>query len=120
MDLCVCGCGGGACIPQRKYERQRTDPLSQQQLEEVIRFSVNGTCGYPLEDALKKQSIGLDGRDEKMFGGYSCNSISIRLEVRSAASARSSNGADTYPQWLPYRRWTKQVSANCRASSYGH
>lgn len=29
MQVCVCGCDKGACIPQRGYERPRTDTVSQ-------------------------------------------------------------------------------------------
>jgi len=44
-------------------------------------FNVNGTCGYPLVDALKERYTGLDGRDDKMF--VDCTSyISLELEVR--------------------------------------
>ena len=115
---CICGCGGGACIPQREYERQRPDPLGPQELQ-VILFSVNGKCGYPLKDALVKRYTGLDGRDDKMFVGCT-SSISIKLKVRPAASARSYDGPETYPQWLPYEDWTKQVGADCRTSSRDH
>jgi len=80
-ESCLCGCDGGACIPQREYERPRTDPLSEDELQEMILFGVNGVCGYPLVDALKKQYTGLDGRDDKMFTNCK-SSISIRLEVR--------------------------------------
>ena len=94
MESCVCGCDGVACIPQREYERPRTDPLSAGELQEIIPFSVNGTCGYPLNDALKKQYTGLDGRDDKMF--INCkSSISIRLEVCLSASAQSNNGPES-------------------------
>jgi len=89
-DSCVCGCCGDACIPQREYDRPRTDPLSQHDLQEIIRFSVNGKCGYPLSDALRKRYRGLEGRDDKMFVD-SKTSISLRLE------------------WLPYGKWTKQI-----------
>jgi len=82
-----------ACIPQRKYNRQRTDPLREAELREVIPFSVNGVCGLPLADALKKQHAGLDGRDDKMFVDF-MSSISIRLEVRSSASTGSNNGLE--------------------------
>lgn len=82
----MCGCDKGVCFPQREYDRPRTDPLSQEELEETILFSVNGVCGYPLKDALKKQYTGLDLRDAKMF--INCkSSISIRLEVRPPTSA---------------------------------
>ena len=84
MDSCICGCGGSACIPQREYDRQQTDPLSVLELQEMIRFSVNGKCGYSLRDALNKWYAGLDGRDEKVFVD-SKSEISIRLEVRPAA-----------------------------------
>jgi len=86
MELCICGCGGGPCIPQREYERQRTDPLSKTDLQEMIRFKVDGECGYPLKDALKKRYTGLDGRDDKMFED-SKSSISIRVEVSLTSSA---------------------------------
>jgi len=56
----------------------------------MILFRVDGQCGYPLKDALRKRYTGLEGRDDKMFES-SKSSISIRLE------------------WLPYRRWTKQI-----------
>jgi hypothetical protein len=80
------GCGGGACIPQREYDRPRSDPLSQGDLQEKILFRVNGKCGYPLKDALGKRYTGLDGRDDKML--IDCkSSVSIRLEVRPATSA---------------------------------
>ena len=81
MDHCICGCGGGACIPQRRIEKLAVDPLSQDELREIISFSVAGRCGYPLNDAVKKQYTGLDGRDDRMFVG-SKSSISLRLEVR--------------------------------------
>ena len=84
LEFCLCGCDRGACIPQREYERQRTDPLSQEELQELIPFSVNGVCGYPLVDALKKQYTGLDGKDDEMFIGFK-SSISLRLEVRPLA-----------------------------------
>jgi len=79
-DACICGCDCGACILQREYERSRTDTVSQEGLQEVIPFSVNGVCGYSLANALKKQYTGLDGRDDKMFV-YCKSSIFIRLEV---------------------------------------
>ena len=114
-DSCVCGCDAGACIPQRIYDRQRTDPLSQHDLQEMILFSVNGKCGFALEDALKKCYTGLDGRDDKMFADFK-SSISIRLEVRPAGSARFKFDGDLEPclQWLPYDKWTKQVGADSR------
>jgi len=83
-NSCMCGCSGGACIPQREYERQRIHPLSQSDLQEMVLFSVNGKCGYPLVDALRKQYRGLDGRDDKMFVDFK-SSISLRLEVRPPA-----------------------------------
>ncbi|KAF9653230.1 hypothetical protein BDM02DRAFT_3107779 [Thelephora ganbajun] len=90
MSYCICGCGGGACIPQRDYDRPRADPLTRSELREMIPFSVNKKCGYPLKDALQKLYTGLDGRDDKMFVS-SKSSISIRVE------------------WLPYDKWTKQI-----------
>ena len=113
MDCCVCGCPGGACIPQREYERQRTDPTPEHELQEMILFRVNGKCGYPLRDALKKQYTGLDGRDDRMFVNFK-SSISIRLEVRPAASALSGGGLEPCLQWLSYEKWTKQVGAGSR------
>ena len=110
MESCECGCDRGACIPQRQYDRPRTDPLTEQELQETILFSVNGVCGYPLRDALKKQYTGLDKRDEKVF--VNCkSSISIRLEVCPPASAQFNNGPESCLQWLPYEKWTKQVGA---------
>jgi len=108
MESCVCGCGRGACIPQREYERPRTDPLSLAELQEMITFGVEGGCGYPLKDALNKQYTGLSGRDDKMF--VDCkSSISVRLEVCPPTSAQSDNGPEACSQWLPYEKWTKQV-----------
>lgn len=46
----------------------------------MILFSVDGRCGYSLGDALRKAYTGLDGRDDKLFGGFK-SSISIRVEV---------------------------------------
>jgi len=110
MESCECGCDNGACIPQRQYDRPRTDPLSPEELQETIWFSVNGVCGYPLKDALRKQYTGLEGRDDKMFAN-SKSSISIRLEVCPPLSAQSNNGPESYLQWLPYEKWTRQVGA---------
>lgn len=93
MDFCVCGCGGLPCIPQREYERQRTDPLASHQLEEIIPFSVNGACGYPLKNGLKKIYTNLDGRDDKMFVNFK-SSISIRVEVRSSVLVLSNRGLE--------------------------
>jgi len=90
MDSCFCGCGRGACIPQRDYDRPRADPLNVNELREVILFSLNGQCGFPLGNALRKTYTGLDGRDDKVFIG-SKSSISIRVE------------------WLPYEKWTRQI-----------
>ena len=83
VHSCMCGCGGGACIPQREYYRQLPNPPFT---NEVILFSVNGKCGYPLGEALEKQYTGLDGSDDKMFVD-SGSSISMRLEVGPIASA---------------------------------
>jgi hypothetical protein len=116
---CICGCGGGPCIPQREYERQRTDPLSQTDLQEMILFRVQGKCGYPLKHALRKQYTGLVGRDDKMFED-SKSSISIRLEVRLTSSARFDDGLESCSQWLPYGRWTKQVGTESRVPSHGY
>ena len=102
-ESCLCGCDGGACIPQREYERPRTDPLSQDELQEMILFSVKGVCGYSLVNALKKQYSGLDGRDDKMFVG-SKSSISIRLEVRSSSSTGLNGGLESSLQWPPYEK----------------
>lgn len=83
VDGCICGhnCRRGSCIPQREYDRPRTDPLTEYELREVIWFSVRGTCGYHLGDALRKAYTGLDGRDNRVFTRAK-SSISIRLEVR--------------------------------------
>ena len=119
LDPCVCGCGKGPCIPQREYDRQRTDPLSSTDLQQTILFKVNGDCGYPLEDALKKRYTGLDGRDDKMFVDFK-SSISIRLEVRLTLPARFSDCLEYCFQWLPYDKWTKQVGTESRVSLHGH
>lgn len=116
LDRCICGCRSGACIPQREYQRQRTDPISQHDLPEMILFSVGGKCGYPLGDALVERYTGLDRRDDKMFVDLKSSSIAIRLEVRllGTASAGSDDGLKPYFQWLPYKAWTRQVGAGSR------
>ena len=107
----ICGGCGGTCIPQREYKRPRADPLSQHELREVILFSVNGKCGYPLVDALRKQYTGLDGRDDKM--SFGCKSaISLRLEVCPSLPAQFNRGLISCLQWLPYRKWAKNVGAD--------
>jgi len=118
-EPCICGCGGGPCIPQRDYERQRTDPLSQTELQEMILFRVDGKCGYPLKDALRKRYTGLDGRDDKMFEN-SRSSISIRVGVSPISSARFDDGIEFRSQWLPYKGWTKQVSIESRVPPHGY
>lgn len=119
MEVCICGCRGSPCIPQRVYERQRTDPLREEDLQEMIRFSVKGRCGYPLEDALKKRYAGLDRRDDKMF--VDCkSSISIRVEVCPITLVRLYDGPKFYSQWLPYGKWTRQASADSRVPLHGH
>lgn len=85
----------------------------------MILFRVDGECGYPLKDALKKRYTGLDGRDDKMFGD-SKSSISIRLEVSLTSSARLEVDLESHSQWLPYGRWTKQVGTESRISLHGH
>ena len=73
VDSCICGCGGGACVPQRIDTRHVP--------RETISFNVNGKCGYPLVDALREQYTGLDGKGDKMFAD--CKSyISLSFEVR--------------------------------------
>ena len=114
-EPCLCGCNAGACIPQREYERQKTDPLSSSDLQEMILFKVNGKCGYPLKDALKKQYTGLDGRDDRMFVDFK-SSISIRVEVRPALSMEFNDSPESRSQWLPYEKWTKQVGIESRVS----
>lgn len=84
----MCGCDRGACIPQRDYQRIRTDPLSEDELQEMILFSVNGVCGYPLADALKKRYTGLDKSGEKMFVSFK-SSVSLRLEVGPSTPTQS-------------------------------
>ena len=116
VEYCICGCGGNPCIPQRNYDRQRTDPLSPQELKEIILFSVNGNCGYPLKHALEKQYTGLDGRDQNMFVDFK-SSISVRLEV--SPFSRFNDNLKFFSQWPAYEKWTRQVSADLRVSLYG-
>ena len=110
---CICGCGGSACIPQRPYEKQRTDLLTDDDLREMILFRRNGRCGYPLVDALGKRYTGLEKRDEKVFVGYK-SSISIRLEVRSISKNFPAVALISTFQWLAYEKWTRQVCAESR------
>jgi len=86
--------------------RQKTDPLSQHDLQDTILFTVDGKCGHPLEDALKKHYTGLDGRDDKMFVDFR-SSISIRLEVRLVALGPSNGSLESCLQWPPYDKWTR-------------
>ena len=78
MGSCICGCGGGACIPQRKYGTFRTH-----EKQTMVLFSVNGKCGVPLTDALNEHHVGLDRRDDNI---YFRATITIRLEVRPSPS----------------------------------
>jgi len=119
VGSCVCGCGGGACIPQREYDRQKTDPLLRHVSQEVILFSVNGKCGFPLENALKERYTGLDRRDNKILVD-SKSSISIRLEVRPFMSTWSDDGLKSCSQWLPYEGWSAPVSTSTLISLRGY
>jgi len=83
VDSCMCGCGWGACIPQRRY--QQGAALHPHERREIL-FSVNGKCGYLLAGALKKQYTGLDGKDERVFTDFG-PTANIILEVRPPASA---------------------------------
>jgi hypothetical protein len=87
---CICGCGGGPCIPQRPYRRPKGDTLDDYRVGELITFEMFGQCGMPLKSALHRQYKGLSGRDDPMFVG-SRSSISIRLE------------------WLDCPPWTQQM-----------
>lgn len=115
-ESCMCGCGGGACVPRREYDRSWIAPLSRHELEETILFSVNGKCGYPLADALREQYVGLDGKDDMMFVDFRSD-VFLRLEVRPSVPAGSNDGLDTYFQWLPYSG--RRVSADCLISLHG-
>ena len=118
MESCVCGCGGGACIPQREYDKQKAGPLLQHTMLEVVLFSVNGKCGYPLGNALKGQYAGLDRRDNKILLD-SEPSISIRLEVRPSVSSWSNDGLKLHFQWMPYEGWSAPVSTGSLIPSCG-
>ena len=87
---------------------ERMDPLSANELQEMIRFSVNGKCDYPLRDAMKELYTSLDGRDDKMFIGPV---ISIRLGVRPAALARSSRDLESCLWWLLRRSILSKLDA---------
>lgn len=117
-DSCMCGCGGGACIPQRRYTGWGPSFLPQHELQEMVLFSVNGKCGYSLVDALKEQYDGLDGKDDKPFH-KSASSFTMRLEVCPSPPARS-NDLNSRLQWLPYDKWSIKVGAEPRASLRGH
>ena len=118
IDSCVCRCGGGACIPQRRYIGRGPSVLPQHELQEMVLFSVNGKCGYSLVDALKEQYDGLDGKDDKPFH-ESTTSFAMRLEVCLSPPARSNN-LNSRLQWLPYDKWSKKVGAEPRASLRGY
>jgi len=87
------------------------------ELREIL-FSVNGKCGYPLGDALKKQYTTLDGWDDEMFDTPG-STINIRLEVRPPASMRSIGGIKPFRQWLPYQGWGAQVGVGTLISLRG-
>ena len=80
-DFCVCGCQYGGCIPQRRYNCPKNDPISESERGALITFSVNGKCGFSVKSALEKRYAGLDGRDDHMFVGFRL-AVSIRFEVR--------------------------------------
>lgn len=103
----MCGCGGGTCIPQRRYEQG--PPCSPHEVQEIL-FSVNGECGYPLKDALREQYTGLDGRYNEMF--VDSRVVNINLEVRPSMSVRFGGGFESCLQWLPYGGWAHWVSAD--------
>ena len=54
--------------------------LRSHELREIL-FSVNGKCGYLLDNALKQQYTGLDGMDDRVFDNPE-PTVNIRLEVR--------------------------------------
>lgn len=110
-DSRVRGFGGDVCIVQLEDSRRGTDPVSRHELEEWILFSVNGKCGYPLEDALKMRYTGLDGGDEKVPFDLE-TSISLGLDVCPSDSAESNEGLESCSQWPPYGKWTRQVGGD--------
>ena len=61
----------------------------------MLLFSVDGKCGYPLKDALKKNYTGLDGKDDKMFPECK-SSVSLRLEVGPSAPTRSNGDPEFF------------------------
>ena len=67
----------GGLLSVHRYERRVA--LRPHEQREIL-FSVNGKCGYRLEDALKRRYIGLDGRDDRVFVDLE-PTINIRLEV---------------------------------------
>lgn len=77
----MCGCRYGGCIPQRRYDCPKNDPISDSERGALITFSVNGKCGFPVRSALEKRYAGLDGRDDLMFVGFKL-AVSVRFEVR--------------------------------------
>ena len=83
------------------------------------RLSVRTEAAVILWEILKKWYIGLNGSDGNVFVDYT-SSISIRVEVRPAAPARSYDGPEFCPQWPAYGGWTKQASTDFRVSLYGH
>lgn len=92
VDRCICGCRSGACIPQREYQRQRTGPIPQRDLPEMILFSVNGKCGYPLKDTFAERYNGLDGRHSKLFVDLKSSNIALRFEVSLTGMRAGSDG----------------------------
>ena len=78
LGNCICGCG--ASIAQRELG-QRADPLAEDDLREMILFSVGGRYGYPLMDALKERYNGSGGRGDGMVVGLK-STVSVKLEVR--------------------------------------
>ena len=72
----------------------------------MILFKVNGKCGYPLHDALKKCYTGLDGRDERMFHGFK-SSISLRFEVRVFHRYDPNDGLQSFSTVVAIRKVVK-------------
>jgi len=62
MDDCILrhGCGRGACIPQRKYDRGRIDPLTEVEFGSNTPVSMEGMTRFSYESSPPSQS-GLSG-----------------------------------------------------------
>ena len=74
-----------AMVPQRPYAR-----TGGREKQRSIIFKVTGRLGIPARDALKRNYVGLEGRDNQVFVDEA-GVITLRLEVGSVADCKVSD-----------------------------